>query len=217
MTVKELFDQAENGTLTWEQFQTAMGDAKFVDLTEGNYVSKQKYDNEIGQRDSQITTLNETITQRDADLKNLQTTLKDAGDIEAMKKASKDLSELQKKYDKDTKAYKEQLSQQEYEFAVKEFANSKDFTSKAAKRDFVQSMLAKDLKIEEGRIIGAEDFVELYSKDNADAFVIPNNDPKPQNDKPQFAGPTGPSEPKKLTLSEMMQMKNENPDVDINF
>ena len=218
MTVKELFDKAENGTLTWEQFQAAMGDAKFVDLTEGNYVSKQKYDNEIGQRDNQITTLNETITQRDTDLKNLQTTLKDAGDIEAMKKASKDLSELQKKYDKDTKAYQQQLSKQEYEFAVKEFANSKDFTSKAAKRDFVQSMLAKDLKIEEGRIIGAEDFVELYSKDNADAFVVPNNDPKSQNgSKPQFAGPTGPNEPKKLTLSEMMQMKNENPDVDINF
>ena len=43
MTVKELFDKAEGGTLTWEQFQTAMGASKFVDLTEGHYVSKQKY------------------------------------------------------------------------------------------------------------------------------------------------------------------------------
>ena len=214
MTVKELFDKAENGTLTWEEFQTAMGDAKFVDLTEGNYVSKQKYDNEIGQRDNQITTLNETITQRNNDLKNLQATLKDVGDLEELKTASKNLSDLQKKYDKDMKAYKQQLSQQEYEFAVKDFANSKNFTSNAAKRDFIQSMLAKDLKIEEGRIIGAEDFVELYSKDNADAFVVPKNE---SDTKPQFTQSTGDNTPKKLTLSEMMQMKNENPDVDITF
>lgn len=218
MTVKELFDKAENGTLTWEQFQAAMGDAKFIDLTEGNYVSRQKYENEIGQRDSQITSLNETITQRDTDLENLQTTLRDAGDIEAMKEASQKLSDLQKQYDKDMKAYQKQLSQQEYEFAVKEFANGKDFTSKAAKRDFVQSMLAKDLKIEDGRIIGADDFVELYSKDNADAFVVQSNDPEPKADpKPKFSQSTNKNEPRKLTLSEMMQMKNENPDVDINF
>lgn len=217
MTVKELFDKAENGTLTWEQFQTAMGDAKFVDLTEGNYVSKQKYDNEIEQRDNQITTLNETITQRNADLKNLQTTLKEAGDLEELRTASKNLADLQKKYDKDMKAYKQQLSQQEYEFAVKDFANSKNFTSNAAKRDFIQSMLAKDLKIEDGKIIGAEDFVEIYSKDNADAFVV-KQDPEPKTEpKPQFTKPTGNNEPKKLTLSEMMQMKNENPDVDITF
>ena len=48
MTIQEVFAKAENGTLTWEQFQTAMGGAKFVDLTEGNYVSKQKYDDEDG-------------------------------------------------------------------------------------------------------------------------------------------------------------------------
>ena len=52
MTIKELFDGAENNTLTWEQFQTAMGESKFVDLTEGNYVSKQKYDSELAQKDN---------------------------------------------------------------------------------------------------------------------------------------------------------------------
>ena len=48
----------------------------------------------------------------------------------------------------------------------------------------------------------------IYSKDNADAFVSE----KPGDKKPQFiAGPN--NKPKgKLTLSEMMQMKNENPD-----
>lgn len=207
MTVKELFDKAENNTLTWEQFQEAMGDAKFVDLTEGHYVSKQKYDDEIGSRDNQINSLNATITQRDTDLANLQQTLKDAGDLDALKQASKNLADLQKRYDKETKDYQAQLSKQAYEFAVKEFANSKTFSSKAAKRDFTNAMIAKNLQFEDGKIIGAEDFVQIYSKDNEDAFVVKNNDPKPT-----FAAGVNPKKPEKLTLSEMMKMKNENPD-----
>ena len=99
MTVKEVFDKAENGTLTWEQFQAAMGTAKFVDLTEGQYVSRQKYDDDISTRDTQITTLNTTIQTRDQDLANLQQTLNDAGDINALKQASQDLASLQQKYD----------------------------------------------------------------------------------------------------------------------
>ena len=211
MTVKELFDKAENGVLTWEQFQAAMGEAKFVDLTEGNYVSKQKYDNELAQRDTRITDLSNTISTRDTDLATLQQKLKDAGDLEALQQASKDLADLQKRYDKETKDYQAQLTKQAYEFAVKEFANSKNFSSKAAKRDFTQAMLAKNLQFEDGRIIGAEDFVQMYAKDNDDAFVKQTDSKQP---KPQFVQGTGdPTPPKKLTLSDMMRMKNENPDV----
>ena len=213
MTVKELFDKAENGTLTWEQFQQAMGESKFVDLTEGNYVSKQKFDDEVTQRDARITDLTNTISTRDTDLATLQQKLKDAGDLDALKQASKDLADLQKRYDKETKDYQAQLTKQAYEFAVKEFANSKSFTSKAAKRDFTQAMLAKNLQFEDGKIIGAEDFVQIYSKDNDDAFVKQTS----QDPKPQFTQGTNPKKPEKLSLSEMMKMKNENPEATIDI
>lgn len=194
MTVKELFDGAENGTLNWEQFQSAMGDAKFVDLNEGNYVSKQKYTDELAQRDTRITTLTDTITARDNDLTTLRNTLEDAGDLTALKQAAKDLKALQTQYDKETKDYQAQLAKQAYEFAVKEFANGKKFSSNAAKRDFVQSMLAKNLTVENGKIIGAEDFTQSYSAENADAFVV--EQPKePEPPKPQFVNPTQGSEP----------------------
>ena len=211
MNVKELFDKAENGTLTYEQFLSAAGEAKFVDLSEGKYVSKQKHEDELKDKDAQITTLSATIQTRDADLQTLQDTLKDAGDIEALKTASKDLSELQKKYDKETKAYQAQLSQQAYEFAVKEFANSKQFTSKAAQRDFTQAMIAKKLQFEDGKLIGAEDFVQMYAKDNDDAFA------KKSDPKPQFVQSTEPKKPDKLTLSLLMKMKNDNPDAVIDI
>ena len=197
MTVKELFDKAENGTMTWEQFQTAMGEAKFVDLNEGNYVSKQKYTDELAQRDTRITSLNDTLTARDTDLANLQQTLKDAGDVESLKKASQDLADLQKRYDRETKDYQKQLTKQAYEFAVKEFANSKRFTSSAAKRDFTRALLEKDLKLENDKIIGAEDFVQMYQTENADAFVVEKKSEQiiPTPPKPQFVSPTQGSDP----------------------
>lgn len=212
MTIKELFDKAENNTLTLEQFEAAMGDAKFVDLTEGNYVSKQKFNKEITQRDNRIKELDETIATRDEDLSKLQQTLQDAGDLEALKKASTDLQELQQKYEAETQAYQKQLTAQAYEFAVKEYANSKNFTSNAAKRDFIQSMIAKNLMMEDGKIIGADDFVTIYSKDNADAFAK-----KEEPNQPKFSAGTQNKNPAKPTLSELMRMKNENPDAVLNF
>ena len=210
MTVKELFDKAENGSLTWEQFQASMGESKFVDLSEGQYVSKQKYENELSQKEQRIENLNGTIAKRDSDLAQLQQTLKEAGDLDALKQASQDLATLQEKYTKETKEFKQQLAKQEYEFAVKDFANGKNFSSNAAKRDFIQSMIAKGLKVEDGKIIGADDFVQIYAKDNEDAFVRKKEEPK--EPKPKFADNTGTKKPEKLTLSEMMRMKNDDPD-----
>lgn len=196
MNVKELFDNAENGTLTWDQFQSAMtaNNAKFVDLNEGKYVSKNKYDSDIASKTTEIETLNGTIKTRDTDLSNLKSQLEAAGvDSGKLEELTQNLTSLQTKYNDDMKAYKKQIAQQAYEFAVKEFAASKQFTSQAAKRDFIQSMIAKDLKMENDKILGADDFVTTYQADNADAFVTePPKDAKPQ---PTFVSPTQGAEP----------------------
>lgn len=214
MTVKELFDKAENGTLTWEQFQTAMGESKFVDLTEGNYVSKQKYDNELSTLNSRITELNTTIGSRDSDLATLQQKLKDAGDIEALKNASQELTKLQAKYDKEMKDYESRLSEQAYDFAVEKFAEEFSFSSKAAKRDFTQTMKAKKFSLEDGKLIGAKDYAnDIYFKENPDALVT-KSDPEP---KPEFVGSTQPKSNNKPSLSELMKMKNANPELNIDI
>ena len=216
MTIKEVFDKAENGTLTWEQFQAAMGTAKFVDLTEGHYVSKQKYDDDISNRDTQITTLNTTIQTRDNDLATLQQTIKDAGDIEALKQASQDLADLRQKYDTETKQYQKQLRQQAYEFAVTEYVNGLKFTSKAAKNDFKNQMIAKKLQFEDGKLIGADDFKAIYAQGDPDAFAVETPAPAPAP-VPTFVQPTNNPAPPKPTLTQLMQMKNEHPDAIINF
>lgn len=217
MTIKELFEKAENGTLTIEQYNAIIAEtgAKFVDLSEGNYVSKQKYTDELNTKDARITELTTTIGTRDTDLKALKKQLADAGtDAEKLTALTNDLSAMQDKYKADTKALQAKLDKQAYEFAVKDFANTKKFSSNAAKRDFINSLIAKELQMENGKIMGAEDFVQAYSVDNADAFLV-EQEPTPA---PQFVAPlnTNPT-PKPKTLSELMKMKNDNPGANIGF
>lgn len=194
MTIEELFKQAEGGTLTYEQFKELANGAKFVDLSEGNYVSKNKYTEDLNARDTKISGLETTIQTRDTDLKDLQEKLKAAGtDADKLAQLTTDVTTWQTKYDTDIKTLQEKLDHQAYEFAVREFAATKKFTSNAAKRDFINSMIAEGLKLDKkGRgIVGAEDFATNYGADNADAFVVEQPaPPEPEPPKPTFVDTT---------------------------
>ena len=222
MTIKEVFDKAENGTLTYAQFEELTKEAKFADLSQGEYVSKRKYEDELASKDNQINTLNGTIKDRDKDLEALKTQLADAGtDAEKLTALNDDLTKLQGKYDADVKAYKDQLKKQAYEFAVKEFANSKEFSSEAAKRDFISQFKGAELKMDGDKILGADDFFTKYAEENATAIKVAEPEPAPapaEPPKPTIVLPTGgASDSQKLSLSELMRLKNENPDLNISF
>jgi hypothetical protein len=223
MNVKELFEKAEGGTLNYEQFQQLSKDANanFVDLSEGAYVSKLKYDDDIKTRDTQIETLNNNIATRDTDIATIKQQLEQAGaDADKLSTLSTDLSTLQTKYDTDTKNYQKQLAEQAYEFAVKEFANTQKFSSNAAKRDFINSLINENLKMnDKNEIMGANDFVKQYTESNADAFVVETPpEPTPAKPQPSFVQPTQtPTPPARQTLSELMAAANNNPNMEINF
>lgn len=223
MDIKEIFDKAtsENKSLTYEEFNNIVKaeKAKFTDLSEGRYVDKQKYDDDLATKTTEIETLNETIKNRDADLASLQEQLKTAGtDAGKLEELTTQLTDLQNKYTTETQALNTKLSEQAYEFAVRDFANTQKFSSPAAKKVFIDDMKAKSLPMENGTILGANDWLKVYMKENKESFV--QDKPGTQTPPPQFAGstkPEGGEGGKKMTLSEMMQAKNENPDMAINF
>lgn len=223
MKIKEVFEQAEDGTLTYEQFQKIVkeANAKFADLSEGEYVSKGKYEDELASLNAQIETLNGTIGTRDTDLEALKKQLEEAGtDAEKLTALSTDLQTLQGKYDADIKSYKEQLKRQAYDFAVKNFSNGLKFSSKAAQREFERAMKEANLKMDGDSILGAEDFRAKYAESNEDSFVVdaPIEEPEPEPYIPQFVGSTPTVDNgRKLSLSEQMQMKNENPNFVVSF
>ena len=197
MTIKELFESTEDGTLTFEQFEKLAKEkgVKFADLSDGKYVSKSKYESDLKAKDSeieakvaelasineQIENLNGTIATRDTDLEELKKQLEAAGEdatkIESLNTA---LSDLQAKYEADVKSYQDKMAQQAYEFAVDEYSNTIDFTSQAAKRDFRSAMIARGLQMENGKILGRDDFAEGYFAENADARKVIVDEPTPE-------------------------------------
>lgn len=222
MLLKDIFDKAtsENKSLTLEEFEALAKEAKakFTDLSEGRYVDRQKYEDDLAKKDTEIATLNDTITTRNADLETLKTQLHDAGsDAGKLEELTNNLTALKAKYDADTAALSTKLSAQAYEFAVRDFAGKQKFSSEAARRDFTRSMIEKNLPMEDGNIMGATDYMKAYAKANADAFVQDN--PSPKKPDPQFVGstPGGKEKGSKMTLSEMMKAKNENPDFVVSF
>lgn len=196
MTIKEIFDKAnsENKSLTYEEFEKLAkeGKAKFTDLSEGKYVDKQKYDDDLATKGTEINGYKETIAKRDGDLKDLQTKLEEAGgDADKIIQLTNEMTALQGKYDADIKGMEAKLSAQAYEFAVRDFASTQKFSSKAAEKYFIEQMIQKNLPMENGSIMGAADFAKAYAKENADSFVKAESTPKAEQPKPQFAGNTG--------------------------
>ena len=171
----------ENGAVTWDQFAKGVKDKglKIADLSEGNYVSKQKYDNDVHTKDTQIETLNKNIKTRDDDLEDLKNQLEAAGnDKEKLKELTGKFNTLQTDYNTAKTDYEGKLQKQRYEFAVKEFAHTQTFTSAAAKREFIRSMTENELNMDNETILGANDFLEKYKKENADSFATDNDDKK---------------------------------------
>lgn len=190
--IEEIFKKSESGTLTYEQFKELSEGMKFADISKGDYISKNKFDSEIASKDEQIKQLNATISTRDTDLSELQKKLEEAGnDATKLAELNDNLTNLQSKYDEEVKNYQTQLENQRYEFAVNNFANTKKFTSSAAKRDFIHSLMDSKLTMEGENIVGIDDFITKYSADNADAFVTEEPNPTPNDNKlPTFATST---------------------------
>ncbi len=120
----------------------------------------------------QITTLNDQIKQRDADIKTLGDKLTAAqADAGKLTDAQTALSDLQAKYAEDQKAWDAQKAAQAYEFAVKTKAGELKFSSNAAKNDFIRSALDKKMQLDGDKILGFDDFAKAYREADPTAFV----------------------------------------------
>lgn len=170
--LKSLFGEGE--ALTFEQFTEKAKAAKFniVNIADGSYISRAKYDDKVNTLNQQITDLSGQITQRDTDMEELKGKLSAAqADATKLGDAQTALTTLQTKYDTDKQEYEQKLQKQSYDFLVREKANSLKFTSPAAKRDFIREVTDKGLKIDGENLLGYDDFVTKYKADNPGAMA----------------------------------------------
>lgn len=190
--LKTLFGNGE--ALTFDQFSAKVKEAKLniVNIADGSYVSKAKFDDKVGTLTQQVTDLQGQLTQRDTDMTDLQTKLTAAqADAGKLAEVQQQLTSMQTKYDTDKAEWDQKTARQAYEFMVRERANGIKFTSPAAKRDFIQQANGKGFKIDGENLLGYADFVTTYKAENPGAIAEDNPDPDPKPGDPQIVLPSG--------------------------
>ena len=187
---------------------------RFVDLSEGGYVSAEKYNAKVTALSELNEDLKGQITKRDADMNDLNAKLTAAQtDAGKLAEAQTALSDLQTRYETERGEWESKAQKQAYEFKVREKANALKFTSPAVKRDFISQAMAKEFASEGDTLVGYDDFVAQYTTDNPGAFTP--DAPAPQ---PQIVAPNGSyTSPTKKSLVDLMREKNENPDAVISY
>ena len=159
---------------------------RYVDLSEGGYVSKEKYESkntELKGVQQQLTDANTTIQ-----------SYKDM-DVDGIKKS---VTDWEQKYEKDTAALKKQMEEQEYAHQKDMFFNGVKFSSNAAKIGMMAEFDKQEFQLKDGKFVGAEKWLEDQKTSDASSFVTedkPDGDENQNNQQsqqtlPNFAGPT---------------------------
>ena len=218
--LKSLFGTAEDGTpsaLTFEQFCKALSehkDIKLVNLADGGYVSKDKFDG----KETELKGIKDQLESANATIKSY----KDM-DVDGIKQS---VTDWEKKYNDDTAALRQQLAEQEQSHSLDMFLSGYQFTSKAAKDGIRAEFLSKKFPFENGSFLGAKEFMDglKSSDDYKGAFAPevapePTPAPAPPAPKPQFSDPNPikPQPKPKINLAELMRKKNENPNMEVKF
>lgn len=198
--LKELFADANGAgyvALTYDQLAAKAQEKKLnvVDISNGQYVGREKFDTRVKALQEQIEGLQKQLAERDTDISDLNTKLTAAqGDAGKTADVQKALEELQKKYEADTKELNDRLTKQDYEFRVKEKASGLKFTSNGAKADFISKAIAQEFKISGDTLQGYEDFVKSYRESDPGAFEPDKPaEPEPAPKTPQIVAPATPS------------------------
>lgn len=168
----------DGGAMTFDELASAVeqynGTAKkgeeinAVNLAQGGYVSKQKFDD------------------KDAELKGVQTQLGEANeeiesykdmDIEGIQRASE---EWKTKYETDTANFQKQLADKDYGYAVDKFFGNYKFASEYAKNGILDEFKKKEFKLDNDTFLGADDYMKSIQEKDPSAFVSENTETLPK-------------------------------------
>ena len=108
-------------------------------------------------------------------------------DVDGIKKSAAD---WEAKHAADTKALQDKLDAANYGFGVERAVAGLKFSSTAAKNQFVADLTAKKLPLQEGKLLGLDDYVKTYREKDPGAFVPENDEKTPVAVKGGSGGPT---------------------------
>lgn len=159
---------------------------RFVDLSEGKFVSKEKY--------GELETAKKGVEKQ---LKDANTTIKSYQDmdIDGIKQSVKD---WEQKYQKDTEALNAQIESDRKKFAAERFMDGQKIKSPLSRKAILSEFLAQNLEFKDGAFVGADEYMKGVREKYPDEFEQEDEN-KPQK-KTWVRGTQGSYKPK--TVSE---------------
>ena len=158
MDIKSILGQEIFDTLTDEQKKSFEGKEYFLS-SDGNYIPKAKFDN-----------LNDTNKDLKKQLEETNTKLQELSKANP-DDLNKKITELQQKYDNDTKALNDKIQAQEYNYKINDYVKDIKFSSNSAKRTFIEDLKNKHLEFDNDKLVGFDDFKKSYEEKDASAFL----------------------------------------------
>lgn len=134
-------------------------DEKELIINDGTYIPKAKFDN-----------INEQKKDLENQLKETNDKMQELSKVDT-EELKKQIADLQTKYEEDTKALNEKYNKREYDIKLNDYTKDLKFSSNSAKKSFMNDLKAKELKFEEDKLVGFDDFVSLYKENDPTAFI----------------------------------------------
>ena len=150
---------------------------KALDIGGGAHLSDEIIEQIMSEQGKHDGELQATITSLTTERDGLKTQLSDANtaiqsykdmDIDGIKQVAAD---WETKYNTDTQALKDQLKGVQYNHAVESAVSGIKFTSASAKKAFVSDLTAKGLTLQDGKLLGLDDFTKGYKESDPGAFA----------------------------------------------
>lgn len=128
-------------------------------INDGTYIPKAKFDS-----------LNETKKDLENQLKETNDKVQELSKVDT-DELKKQIEDLQKKYEEDTKSLNDKYEAREYDIKINDYAKDLKFSSNSARKSFMSDLKAKELKFEDDKLVGFDDFVSSYKENDPSAFI----------------------------------------------
>lgn len=166
--LKKLFGTPKEGeqpkAMTFDELERAINadpSIKLANLSDGGYVSKNKFDD----KETELNGVKQQLDAANTQIKSFQDM-----DVEGIKQSVKD---WETKYNTDTQSLKDQIAAQERAHAEEMFMGEYKFTSTAARNGILAELRGKKFQIDNGVLLGAKEFMQslMEKEDYKGAFA----------------------------------------------
>ncbi|MGL5718011.1 MAG: phage scaffolding protein [Paraclostridium sp.] len=135
-------------------------------------------------------------------------------DIDGIKKSA---DEWKSKYEADTKELQMQMEAKEYGYNLDKAMTDYKFSNDRVKNSILADIKEKQFKFENEKFLGLEDYMKQLQDSEPTSFITE----EPKEPTPQIVKPTGSASGantgRKMSLVEAMKLKNNNPDLSVDF